>query len=78
MYCLGAMSTMRIVLNNKEEILETSKPALTIAELLALKNYSFKNLVIKINGQLVKRESRETAIFKEGDQVEVIHMISGG
>lgn len=69
---------MRIVLNNKEEILETSKSALTITELLALKNYSFKNLVIKINGQLVKRERRETAIFKEGDQVEVIHMISGG
>lgn len=69
---------MRIVLNNKEEVLETSKAAVTIAELLLLKKYSFKNLVIKINGQLVKREQRDTAVFREGDQVEVIHLISGG
>ncbi len=69
---------MKIVLNNKEEILETTNPSLTIAELLVIKKYSFKSLVIKINGQLIKRENRETAFFKEGDQVEVIHLISGG
>lgn len=69
---------MKIVLNNKEEILETATSSLTIAELLVLKKYSFKNLVIKINGRLVKREERESAVFNEGDQVEVIHLISGG
>jgi sulfur carrier protein len=69
---------MKIVLNNKEEILQTTKTSLTIAELLLLKNYSFRSLVIKINGDLVKREERETASFKEGDRVEVIHLISGG
>ncbi|HEY6952427.1 MAG TPA: sulfur carrier protein ThiS [Bacteroidota bacterium] len=69
---------MKIVLNNKEEVLATAKPALTIAELLVMKNFSFKSLVIKINGQLVKRENRESAEFKEGDNVEVIHLISGG
>ena len=69
---------MRIVLNNREEILETAKLTLTITELLALKKYSFKNLVIKINGQLIKRESKETATLRDGDRVEVIHMISGG
>jgi thiamine biosynthesis protein ThiS len=69
---------MKIVLNNKEEILQTTKTSLTIAELLLLKNYSFRSLVIKINGDLVKREKRETASFKEGDRVEVIHLISGG
>jgi sulfur carrier protein len=69
---------MRITLNNREETLETSSESLTIAELLVLKNYSFKNLVIKINGELVRREDRAIAAFKEGDQVEVIHLISGG
>lgn len=69
---------MRIVLNNREEILDTANATLTIAELLALKNFSFKSLVIKINGQLVKRENRDKAEFKEGDRVEVIHLISGG
>ena len=69
---------MKIVLNNREENLETTKQSLTISELLVLKNYSFKSLVIKINGDLIKREKRETASFREGDQVEVIHLISGG
>ena len=69
---------MRIVLNNREEYLETIKQSLTISELLVLKNYSFKSLVIKINGNLIKREKRDTAVFSEGARVEVIHLISGG
>lgn len=69
---------MKVILNNKEEILETSKSSLSIAELLVLKKYSFKSLVIKINGRLIKQENRETAQFREGDRVEVIHLISGG
>lgn len=75
---MEANETMRIVLNNKPEILDTKKESLTIAELLVLKNYSFKSLVIKVNGELVKRDQRETTMFKEGDRVEVIHLISGG
>jgi thiamine biosynthesis protein ThiS len=69
---------MKITLNNKEEILDTPKETLTISELLALKKYSFKSLVIKINGQLVRRDEQKTSAFKEGDNVEVIHLISGG
>ncbi len=69
---------MKIILNNKEEVLATQKQSLTIDELLALKRFSFKSLVIKINGQLIRREDRGSATFKEGDSVEVIHLISGG
>ncbi len=69
---------MKIVLNNREEVLDSLKPVLTIDELLALKKYSFKSLVIRINGVLVKREDRKKATFREGDRVEVIHLISGG
>jgi sulfur carrier protein len=69
---------MKIVLNNREERIYTNKEALTIDELLVLKNYSFKNLVIKINGELIRRDKRATSTLREGDRVEVIHMISGG
>ena len=69
---------MRITLNNREEVLETKQATLTIGELLTLKRFSFKSLVIKVNGKLVKREEREAATFKEGDNVEVIHLITGG
>ncbi len=69
---------MKILLNNKEEILPTPKSSLSVAELLIMKKFSFKNLVIKVNGQLIKRENREATYFKDGDSVEVIHLISGG
>lgn len=69
---------MRITLNNREEVLETKQTTLTIGELLKLKKFSFKSLVIKVNGELVKREEHGAATFKEGDNVEVIHLITGG
>jgi sulfur carrier protein len=67
---------MKIILNNKEEILDCD--ILTINELLRLKNYTFKMLVIKINGILVKKTEYETATIKDGDDVMVLHLISGG
>lgn len=69
---------MKITLNNNIEVIETSETNLTINQLLQIKKYSFKNLVVKINSELVKRDSYDTAKFKDGDKVDVIHMISGG
>ena len=67
---------MKIVLNNREETIE--KDNLTMAELIKLKNYTFKMLVTKINDKLVKKNERESAIIKDGDKVVVLHMVSGG
>jgi len=69
---------MKINLNNREEILDTNKDIITITELFELKKFTFKNLVVKINGQLIKRDEYASATFKAGDKVDVIHMISGG
>jgi len=69
---------MKITLNNREEILDTNKSILTITELFELRKFSFKNLVVKINGRLIKWDEYASASFKEGDKVDVIHMISGG
>ncbi len=67
---------MEIILNNRNETIE--KDSLTMAELIKLKNYTFKMLVTKVNGQLVKKVDRETSIIKDGDKVVVLHMVSGG
>jgi len=67
---------MKIILNNREETFKADQ--LTIDELIKLKNFSFRLLVTKINGKLVKKENRGNAIIVEGDTVAVIHMISGG
>ncbi len=69
---------MKITLNNNIEIIETTESSLSINQLLQIKKYSFKNLVVKINDELVKRDSYEQARFKDGDKVDIIHMISGG
>ncbi len=69
---------MKITLNNREEIIETDKSILTITELFEIRKFSFRNLVVKINGTLIKRDEYAGATFKEGDKVDVIHMISGG
>jgi sulfur carrier protein len=67
---------MKIILNNKEE--EFAGDQLTITELLKVKNFTFKMLVIKVNGHLVKKSEHNTAIVKDGDDVMVLHLISGG
>jgi len=67
---------MKIILNNRKEIFKADQ--LTIDELIKLKKFSFRLLVTKINGKLVKKENRGNAIIVEGDTVAVIHMISGG
>ncbi|MDP2038333.1 MAG: sulfur carrier protein ThiS [Ignavibacteria bacterium] len=69
---------MKITLNNNIELIETTESSLSINQLLQIKKYSFKNLVVKINNELVKRDSYDNAKFKDGDKVDVIHMISGG
>jgi sulfur carrier protein len=67
---------MNIILNNNNESFDAE--GLTITELLALKKFTFKMLIIKINGQLVKQEGYSTTFIKDGDDVMVLHLISGG
>ncbi len=67
---------MKITLNNNTE--SFSEETLTVSQLLEKKNYSFKMLIIKINGVLVKKQDYNTSGVKDGDNVEVLHLISGG
>jgi len=67
---------MKIVLNNSPETIEMD--GITVLELLKLKNFTFKMLVVKINGNLVKKVDFDHAMISEGDDVVVLHLISGG
>jgi sulfur carrier protein len=67
---------MKIRLNNNEETFNHEN--LTVSVLLELKNFTFKMLVVKINGQLVKKSEYESAEIRAGDDVMVLHLISGG
>jgi thiamine biosynthesis protein ThiS len=67
---------MHITLNNRPE--ESSKEELTVQELIEVKNFTFKLLITKINGKLVKKDERASTPIQDGDKVDVIHLISGG
>lgn len=67
---------MNIILNNRAETIDVEE--LTIQELLNYKNYTFRMLVVKINGNLIKKGEYATAKVKDGDNVIVLHLVSGG
>jgi thiamine biosynthesis protein ThiS len=67
---------MKIQLNNNPE--EIAGNSVSVNELLRLKNFTFRMLVIKINGNLVKKTDYASAMIHDGDDVHVLHLISGG
>lgn len=67
---------MEIILNNRPE--SFAKKQISISELLDIKNFTFKMLVVKVNGKLVKKAEYDSFQIKNGDDVNVLHLISGG
>jgi sulfur carrier protein len=67
---------MILTLNNQTESFD--QETLNITELLKIKNFTFKALVVKINGQLIRKHQYSETLVHSGDKVDVIHLISGG
>ncbi|MGB4206086.1 MAG: sulfur carrier protein ThiS [Bacteroidales bacterium] len=67
---------MKITLNHQQE--EFDAEVLTINELLKIKNFTFKMLVVRINGKIIRKHEYDTATVKDGDDVIVLHLITGG
>jgi sulfur carrier protein len=62
-------------LNNR---LETWKPEMTIQNLLDIKDFKFRMLVIKINNKLIKKTDYATALIPMNANVQILHLMSGG
>lgn len=69
---------MNLVINHKPEILDINANSINVNELLIAKNFTYKMLMVRVNGKNVKRDDYQTTIIQENDNVEVIHLISGG
>jgi sulfur carrier protein len=67
---------MKIILNNREE--EFAEKTISITRMLALKKFSFRMRIIKINGLLIPGEKYDTTIIQEGDNVQMLYLMSGG
>jgi thiamine biosynthesis protein ThiS len=67
---------MKISLNNREELIDGE--ILTVSELLLRKKYSFRLRIIKINGTLVPKDKYDSTFIHEGDNVQMLYLMSGG
>jgi sulfur carrier protein len=67
---------MKILLNNREE--EFDKDFLTVSEMLELKKFSFRMRIIKINGVLISKENYDSVKIMDGDNVQMLYLMSGG
>jgi sulfur carrier protein len=69
---------MNIILNHRPESINSNKDILSVSELLVIKAFTYKMIIVKINDVNVKKDDYSTSTIKEGDNVQVIHLISGG
>jgi thiamine biosynthesis protein ThiS len=67
---------MKICLNHKE--VSMTGESFSVRELLTMMKFTFPMIIIKINNRLIKKEDYERVFIGDGDQVEAIHLISGG
>ncbi len=65
---------MQIILNGRKENID--QESLTLNDLIKLKEFTFRLLLTKVNGQLIRKPFRESRELLEGDRVDVIHLIN--
>ena len=51
---------------------------MTVQTVLKVMNYTFRMLVVKVDGRLVRKEEYKTFPVPEDADVKVIHMVAGG
>ncbi|MCX7028358.1 MAG: MoaD/ThiS family protein [Spirochaetes bacterium] len=67
---------MKVVVNFEEE--EFPEAELSVSEIMRRRRYTFPHIITRINGKVVEREKRNEAVVREGDELEIYHLISGG
>jgi thiamine biosynthesis protein ThiS len=67
---------MKIILNNTEE--ELTVENISVSDMLKYKKFSFRMRIIKINGELIPKEKYDSTIIHDGDNVQMIYLMSGG
>mgnify|MGYP004702658003 CR=1 FL=1 len=67
---------MTVLLNNDHFTLEGEHRS--VREILAAKGWSFPLIVVKVNGVLIPRPSWDSAKVCDGDEMDAMHLVSGG
>lgn len=67
---------MKFILNNRET--EFDGQSITVAAMLEAGKYSFRLKVIKVNGLLITEDQYSSVTISEGDNVQMLYLMSGG
>jgi len=67
---------MKIILNNREENFDGI--SISVNEMLSLKKFSYKLRIIKINGILISKDKYDSTMIQDGDNVQMLYLMSGG
>jgi len=54
------------------------KENMTVRDVLTVMKYTFRMLIIDVNGEHVRREQYDTYKVPKNSEVKVIHLMSGG
>jgi sulfur carrier protein len=52
--------------------------AMSVRDMLAAKNWSFPLIVVRVNGVLAARGDWDRVLVRDGDDVDALHLVSGG
>ena len=67
---------MKLTVNSEDE--EFPEAELSVSEIMRRRRYTFPHIITRINGRIVTRENRDLALVRDGDDLEIYHLISGG
>jgi thiamine biosynthesis protein ThiS len=67
---------MKIILNNRPE--EFKGESISVNDMLVQKKFSYRMRIIKINGILISKDNYNTTIIYDGDDVQMLYLMSGG
>lgn len=67
---------MKILLNNRNE--EFEGHAISVKEMLEIKKFTYRLRIIKVNNTLIPKDKYESTIIHEGDNVQMLYLMSGG
>ena len=67
---------MKITLNNRSE--EFVGEEISVSEMLKIKKFTYRMRLVKINGKLIKKDEYDKTLIKDGDDVQMLYLMSGG
>lgn len=65
-----------IRVNGKHEL--AWREGMTVSDLLERMGYTYHAIIVRVNGELVRRASYDTYTIPDGADVKAIHLIAGG